>query len=77
MLHWDHFGNELSEGDCITFPMLADGLTLGYLRVLSTTDAELIGVDLAGEPASIPASTPFAIVRGLDEPKRRRPVRFR
>lgn len=81
MIHTDHFANELSAdgGDAIAYPMLLDGmLTLGYLRVLQTTDAELVGVDLAGEPASIPADTPFAIVRGLDEKRpRSRRVHYR
>jgi len=68
MLHTDHFGAELSEGDAIAYPI---GPTLGYLRVFQMTDAELRGVDLAGEPAFIPADTPYAIVRGLDEPRRK------
>lgn len=79
MIHTDHFGAELTEGDAIAYPMLLDGmLTLGYLRVLSSTDAELIGVDLAGEPASISAEWPYAIVRGLDEKRpRSKRVHFR
>lgn len=76
MIHTDHFGVELSTdgGDAIAYPMFVDGVpTLGYLLVRSVTDVELIGVDLAGQPASLPASSVYAVVRGLDEKRPRKP----